>query len=179
MDLTLFKVLKRTSHVQSRLRVVLLRMLSHSLMVQLSSVRRSHQSSPKGIEVNNIFLQGDATVSRNITVGIATPALAGNAGDIVFNANPTLVDMLDGCSLPTANGKDSVESVTPLAKYLFSLIESALGLTTAGTTLQVGSGSSMVAIDGDGVGIGTTANGFSLHVNGNANHGRWNCYWQR
>ena len=45
-----------------------------------------------------------------------------------------------------------------------------IGTTSAGTnTFQVGTGSSLVAIDGDGVGIGTTANGYSLHVVGNTN----------
>ena len=46
-------------------------------------------NSDKGIEANSLFLQGDATVSRNITVGVSTPTLSGNPGDIVFSANPT------------------------------------------------------------------------------------------
>jgi hypothetical protein len=46
-------------------------------------------NSVKGLEANNLFLQGDATVSRKYTVGIATPSLAGNPGDLVYNANPT------------------------------------------------------------------------------------------
>ena len=45
-------------------------------------------SSTKGIEASSLFLQGDATVSRKLTVGIATPTSAGTAGDIVFNNNP-------------------------------------------------------------------------------------------
>ena len=45
-------------------------------------------NSPKGLETNNLFIQGDATVSRKYTVGIATPSLAGNPGDVVYNANP-------------------------------------------------------------------------------------------
>ena len=45
-------------------------------------------NSDKGIEANSLFLQGDATVSRNITVGISTPLLSSNPGDIAFNANP-------------------------------------------------------------------------------------------
>ena len=45
-------------------------------------------NSTKGFETNNIFIQGDATVSRKYTVGIATPVLAGNPGDVVYNANP-------------------------------------------------------------------------------------------
>jgi hypothetical protein len=45
-------------------------------------------NSPEGIEANSLFLQGDASVSRKYTVGIATPTLAGNSGDVVFNAIP-------------------------------------------------------------------------------------------
>ena len=126
--------------------------------------------SDKGIEVNNIFLQGDATVSRNITVGIATPTLAGNAGDIVFNANPTSGGYAGW--LFTTSGEwqrfGGVSDTTGEMSVLFDRV--GVGTTTAGTnTVQIGAGSSMVAIDGDGVGIGTTANGFSLHVAGNAN----------
>ena len=39
-------------------------------------------TSSKGIESNSLFLQGDTTVSRKYTVGIATPSLSGNPGDV-------------------------------------------------------------------------------------------------
>jgi hypothetical protein len=45
-------------------------------------------NSPEGIEANSLFLQGDVSVSRKYTVGISTPVLAGNLGDIVYNAEP-------------------------------------------------------------------------------------------
>ena len=45
-------------------------------------------TSIKGIEANSIFLQGDTTVSRKYSVGLSTPVLAGNAGDIVYNGIP-------------------------------------------------------------------------------------------
>jgi hypothetical protein len=45
-------------------------------------------NSPEGIEANSLFLQGDVTVSRKYTVGISTPVLAGNLGDVVYNAEP-------------------------------------------------------------------------------------------
>jgi hypothetical protein len=45
-------------------------------------------TAPEGLEANSLFLQGDASVSRKYTVGIATPTLAGNTGDVVFNARP-------------------------------------------------------------------------------------------
>ena len=45
--------------------------------------------STKGVEMDSLFLQGSATVSRKYTVGISTPTQAGNPGDIVFQARPT------------------------------------------------------------------------------------------
>ena len=45
-------------------------------------------SSTKGLEASSLFLQGDATVSRKYTVGIATPSVSATPGDIVFNDNP-------------------------------------------------------------------------------------------
>ena len=41
-------------------------------------------NSPKGMEAKSLFLQGDSNVSRKYTVGISTPTLAGNPGDVVF-----------------------------------------------------------------------------------------------
>ena len=45
-------------------------------------------SSSKGLEASSLFLQGDATVSRKLTVGIATPTDSATPGDITFNDNP-------------------------------------------------------------------------------------------
>jgi hypothetical protein len=45
-------------------------------------------NSNKGIEANSLYLQGDATVSRNLTVGISTPIDAGNPGDVVTYTMP-------------------------------------------------------------------------------------------
>jgi hypothetical protein len=45
-------------------------------------------TSDKGIETNSLFIQGDATISRKYTVGISTPIISGNIGDVVYNANP-------------------------------------------------------------------------------------------
>jgi hypothetical protein len=46
-------------------------------------------NSEKGIEATSLFLQGDATVSRKITVSATKPTLAGNYGDIVTKTEPT------------------------------------------------------------------------------------------
>jgi hypothetical protein len=44
-------------------------------------------TSTKGIEATSLFLQGDRDVSRKYTVGISTPSLSGNVGDIVYDGN--------------------------------------------------------------------------------------------
>jgi len=45
-------------------------------------------TSNKGIEAASLYLQGNASVSRNFTVGISTPTVAGNPGDVVTRSNP-------------------------------------------------------------------------------------------
>ena len=39
-------------------------------------------------ESNSILIQGDQTIAREYTVGIATPQIAGNVGDVVYDAEP-------------------------------------------------------------------------------------------
>jgi len=46
-------------------------------------------TSAKGIEANSLFLQGSTTVSRKYSVGLGTPTLAGNTGDVVYNGVPS------------------------------------------------------------------------------------------
>lgn len=45
-------------------------------------------NSNRGIEAISINLQGDAEVSRKYTVGISTPVIGGNSGDIQFISEP-------------------------------------------------------------------------------------------
>jgi hypothetical protein len=45
-------------------------------------------NSSEGIEVVSLFLQGNASISRKFTVGTSIPSLAGNPGDVVYNAEP-------------------------------------------------------------------------------------------
>ena len=124
-------------------------------------------TSEKGIEANSIFLQGDTTVSRNVTVGISTPTSAGNPGDIVFNANPTRgnevgwVYTLENDWYPFGNINVNTETN--------SVTFDSVGIATTSSgdcTLKVGSGTSLFCVDSTGVGIGTTANGYKLHVDG-------------
>ena len=124
-------------------------------------------NSTKGLESNNIFLQGDATVSRKYTVGIATPALAGNPGDVVYNANPAQGGWV-GWVYTTDDGWKRFGSVS-LNSGANQLIFDTVGIATTSAgecALKVGSGTSLVCADNDGVGIGSTANGFKLRVVG-------------
>ena len=124
-------------------------------------------NSPKGLESNNIFLQGDATVSRKYTVGIATPALAGNPGDVVYNANPNQGGYVGWVYTPQNAWKrfGGVSLDKDSSDMVFDGV--GIGTTSSGdSTLRVGSGTSLFAVDGDGVGIGSTANGFKLRVVG-------------
>jgi len=47
-------------------------------------------TSAKGFEVNSLFLQGDAKVSRKYTIGESIPTIAGNPGDVQYNATPRI-----------------------------------------------------------------------------------------
>jgi len=124
-------------------------------------------NSTKGFETNNIFIQGDATVSRKHTVGIATPALAGNPGDVVYNANPSKGGYV-GWIYTTDNAWSrfgNVSVATSSASAIFDTV--GIATTSAGeSTFAVGAGTSLFAVDNDGVGIGSTANGFKLRVVG-------------
>ena len=125
-------------------------------------------TSEDGLEAVSLFLQGDATVSRKYTVGISTPVNAGNPGDVVYNANPTPGGIL-GWSYTTDNNWSTFGAVS-LDQYGQSVLFDKVGVATGAlgeNTVLVGSGSTQVSIDGTGgVGIGTTANGFKLHVFG-------------
>ena len=125
-------------------------------------------NSTKGFETNNIFIQGDATVSRKYTVGIATPALAGNPGDVVYNANPSSGGYVGWVYTVENNWRrfGNVSTATSTSDGLFDTLGVSTSSLTGDTKLQVGSGTSIFAADADGVGIGSTANGFKLRVVG-------------
>ena len=127
-------------------------------------------TSTKGIESNSLFLQGDTTVSRKYTVGIATPSLSGNPGDVVYNANPAKGGYV-GWIYTTDNDWYRFGSVS-LSKTLSIGIFDAVGIatTTPGSNvLQVGNGSTEFSVDTAGrVGVGTSANTFQFRVEGDA-----------
>ena len=125
-------------------------------------------NSSRGLESNNLFLQGDATVSRNYTVGISVPVLAGNPGNVVWKANPSQGGTW-GYVYTTDNAWRSMGPIS-LERDASIFTFDKVGIATTGpgeSTFQVGSGTSLVDIDGTGgVGIGSTSNGFKLRIIG-------------
>jgi hypothetical protein len=134
-------------------------------------------TSSKGIEAGSLFLQGDATVSRKQTIGISTPSLAGNPGDITYFANPTKGGY-SGWIYTTDNDWYRFGNVS-LSKTLDIGVFDQIGIGTTSpglNTFQVGSGSTEFRIDGGnstysngGVGIGTSVFNYKLNVKGNIN----------
>ena len=125
-------------------------------------------SSDEGIEANSIFLQGDATVSRKYTVGISTPAIAGNPGDITYNHNPPLGGTT-GWVFTTDNSWAQFGAISASAlinEGNFDKIGIATTACGPTETVRIGSGSSSVTIENGAVGIGSTANNAKLRVEG-------------
>jgi hypothetical protein len=135
-------------------------------------------TSDKGIEANLLFLQGDSVVSRKYTVGVATPTSAGNPGDVVYYESPNKGGYL-GWVYTAENdwyrfGPVSGDKLSTIG--IFDKV--GIATTSPGSsTLRVGSGSSLFSVDGNGVGIATTAGTFKLNVNGSTNIGG-TCYAQ-
>ena len=118
-------------------------------------------TSVDGIESNNIFLQGDTTVSRKYTVGLTKPTLSGNPGDIVFKANP-VKGSSSGWIYTTDNGWYEFGSVSG-SETQNIIFPDSIGINTSAMfqsgLFQVGIGTQIFHIDNNGgVGIGVTAN---------------------
>ena len=58
-------------------------------LVSVVFTNKVTSTATRGFEVNNLFIQGDSTVARKHTVGIATPTDAGTPGDIIYDETPT------------------------------------------------------------------------------------------
>ena len=127
-------------------------------------------TSPDGLETVSVYLQGDTTVSRKYTVGLTKPTAAGNAGDVVYNANPTKGGTI-GWTYTLDRGWYPFGSISVSQdgdEVVFYKV--GIGTTSVGDcSLKVGSGTSEFCVDVDGVGIGTTANGYKLNVVGDSN----------
>ena len=127
-------------------------------------------TSDEGIESTSLFLQGDTVVSRKYTVGLGTPTLAGNPGDVVYSANPSKGGTL-GWTYSVESGWYPFGAISideNSSQMTFDKV--GVGTTTPGSnTFQVGNGTSIFSIDGTGgVGIGTTANEYKLNVIGDS-----------
>ena len=124
-------------------------------------------TSEKGVETTSLFLQGNAAVSRKYTVGISTPSLSGNPGDIEFNANPVSGGNA-GWIYTTDNdwypfGNVSIDENSDI--NIFDKV--GIATTNPGNQLlKVEAGNNTLNVDADGVGIGTTGNGVALNVAG-------------
>lgn len=115
-------------------------------------------NSLNGIEANNILLQGDATISRKVTVGVSTPTTAGNPGDVVFDAFPSLGGNVGWVYTADGNwsrfGKISLNDATDLEFFDQIVINNPL--YTGTDPLVIGSGVNQFRVTPDGrVGIGT------------------------
>ena len=127
-------------------------------------------TSEKGIEGASFFIQGDATVSRKYTVGIATPVLSGTPGDVVYFDNPSAGGYI-GWVYTSDQDWYRFGNVS-LSKNLNIALFDQVGIATTSpgvNRLQIGSGSNLFAVDTNGVGIGTSANLYKLNVRGNTN----------
>jgi hypothetical protein len=129
-------------------------------------------NSTKGLESNSLFLQGDATVSRKYTVGLSAPSLSGNPGDIVYLANPNSGGYV-GWIYTLENDWYRFGYISGVKDSSVGIFD-GVGISTTSVEdcqLRVGSGVSFMCVNDDGVGIGTTANTYTLHVIGDTNIG--------
>ena len=128
-------------------------------------------TSTKGIEAGSLYLQGDATVSRKQTVGISTPSLAGNPGDLTYNANPAKGGYV-GWIYSTENDWYRFGNVSLSKNFNIQVFDQVgIATTTPGANnFQVNNGGSIFSVDALGAtGIGTTAGTYKLQVIGNSN----------
>jgi hypothetical protein len=134
-------------------------------------------SSSRGIEATHLFLQGDSTVSRKLTVGIATPTNAGTPGDIVFFEDASQGENLGWVYTSNRDWKrfGNISLEKEQNYYVSDKHGVAIGAASSSydfgqSTFQVGGGSTAFAVTKDGVGIGTTngdvTNNWKLHVIG-------------
>ena len=130
-------------------------------------------TSDEGIEAISVSLQGDATISRKYTIGIATPTTAANPGDVTYKDNPVAGGEL-GWVYTTDNGWYPFGNIS-IGKTADTVLFDGVGIGTTQPTgistdlnVQVGSGTTEVHVDvGGNVGIATTnTKGYKLYVQG-------------
>ena len=92
-------------------------------------------TSSKGIEASSVFIQGNATISRKFTVGVGTPVDSGNAGDVVFRANPGDGEYV-GWIYTTKNNWKKFGTIAPSGRDGFAFNE--IGVSTSSGAVSVG-----------------------------------------
>jgi len=115
-------------------------------------------NSSDGIEANNILLQGNATISRKVTVGLSTPRSAGNPGDVVFDAFPNVGGNVGWVYTSAGNwarfGGISLSDDADL-EFFDQVIVNNPGYTGS-NPLVIGEGTNQFSVTNDGrAGIGT------------------------
>ena len=125
-------------------------------------------TSSKGIEASSLFLQGDTVVSRRYTVGISTPVIAGNPGDVIYYDNPTKGNYL-GWVYTTDNGWYRFGNVGLAATANINTFDNiGIGTTTPGNSLL--KINNIFDVNSSSIGISTAnTQGYRLFVNGNTN----------
>jgi hypothetical protein len=111
-------------------------------------------TSPRGVEAVSLFLQGDASVSRKYTVGISTPSLAGNPGDVQYNASPTTGDYI-GWVWTTNNQWERFGRIFPYSENTIGVSANNSYVGLASNLNFTGSGSVKVSGSYNSVGIAT------------------------
>ena len=125
-------------------------------------------TSSKGIEASSLFLQGDTIVSRRYTVGISTPVIAGNPGDVIYYDNPTKGNYL-GWVYTTDNGWYRFGNIGLAATANINTFDNiGIGTTTPGDSLL--KINNIFDVNSSSIGISTAnTQGYRLFVNGNTN----------
>ena len=144
-------------------------------------------TSYSDIETNSLLLQGNSTISRKYTVGISTPTVAGNIGDVVFKSDPQSggylgwVYALDNSWRQFASISTDTNELNPV--FNICRANEFIGGIFRGSFVGDGSGLTNIIFDSawvsTPVGVSTTKNvgistnatkpGVSLYVNGNTN----------
>ena len=123
-----------------------------------------------GIEANTFFIQGNATVAREVSVGIATPTVNGNPGDIKFFSDPSSGGYV-GWVFTVENAWRRFGDVSMSATSDISIFDQVgIGTTTPNANeLQIGSGSTIIVSAAGKLGVGVTTPVYKLDVYGDIN----------
>jgi len=130
--------------------------------------KKIKSSANEGIEAKSFSIQGDSSLSRKYTVGIATPSSASIPGDVVYYDTPKKGSYI-GWIYTIDNEWNRFGNISLSKESNISLFDQVgIASTSLGnkSVLRIGAGTSLVSVDSDGIGIGTTANSRKLSVEG-------------